>query len=146
MSMQDLLAAYDEDGRLFFADPEVGMTTSWRTEKEVKGTMTMPNMAAVYTSPVRVQKVQRVDGEPDILAAVGEVKTLKTTDWLFNNVFGNRPNISIINTEAFNEFMGQLVRYMDESYMTYGFYTNYGATVIIHRRTEEVILESPPVF
>jgi len=58
MSIQDLLAAYDEDGRLFFADPEVGMTASWRTEKVVKGTMTMPNMAAVYTSPERVQNVQ----------------------------------------------------------------------------------------
>jgi hypothetical protein len=47
-----------------------------------------------------------VDGEPDILAAVGEVKTLKTTDWLFNDVFCNRPNTSIINTEVFKEFMG----------------------------------------
>ena len=87
-----------------------------------------------------------MDREPDILAAVGEVKTLKTTDWLLNDAFGNRPNTPITNAEAFKEFMGQLVRYMDESHMTYGFYTNYVATVFIRRRTEEEILESPPVF
>jgi hypothetical protein len=61
LPIQDLLAANDMDGRLYFADPEVGPATCWKSETEAKGITTMPNVVGVFTSPEIVRKTQQGD-------------------------------------------------------------------------------------
>jgi len=131
--------------RLYFADPEV--TACGKSETEWKGTTTIPDVAAVFTSSEWVQKALRGEKEPDIVAAVGVVRTPWTTEWLSDDVFGSRDPENAGGEQAvLVHHMGQLAQYMDDARVTYGFYTNYVATVFIRRRTEEEFLVSPPVF
>jgi hypothetical protein len=147
LPIQDLLAANDMDGRLYFADPEVGPATCWKSETVAKGITTMPNVAGVFTSPEIVRKTQQGDRDLDALAVVGEVKTPWTTTWLSYDFFGGRASGQANrDKKVLAQGIGQLVQYMDDAHLTYGFYTNYVATVFIRRRTEEEFLVSPPAF
>jgi len=147
LQIQDLLAASDDGGRLYFADPEVAPAACWKNETEANRIPTMPNVVGVFTSPEWVKGALDGGVELDILAAVGEVKTPWTTEWLSDDVFGGRSSGKANGDgEVLAQCLGQLAQYMDDAHLRYGFYTNYVATVFIRRRTEDEFLVSPPVF
>jgi hypothetical protein len=147
LQIQDLLAVSDVGGRLYFADPEVAPAACWKDETEANRIPTMPNVVGVFTSPEWVERALDEEVELDILAAVGEVKTPWMTEWLSDDVFGGRSSgMANGDREVLAQCLGQLAQYMDDAHLTYGFYTNYVATVFIRRRTEEEFLVSPPVF
>ncbi|KAA8912101.1 hypothetical protein FN846DRAFT_933744 [Sphaerosporella brunnea] len=115
-----------------------------------KGHRRMPDLAMARISEQWRRDTMRSgpqDGSTcDILVAVGEVKTPWTTEYLHKHVFASAPDMDLLDARArLAKSLGQLARYMDDSNMRYGFYTNYNVTVFVKRAALRRFLVSPPI-
>lgn len=103
----------------------------------------------------------------DILVVPGEAKTPWTTVNLLEDLFCKRPgdrlvapatgigesitHVTKVNTAEQHGMwlarrFGQLVRYMDDAKLRYGFFTNYEATVFVRRISNDLFQVSPPIM